>query len=164
MKYIWIFFFLLVGVTVVYILWDQRGESLQREDNKQMRSVESQISKPAPQQDKIEEDEVNKTVPEVSEANLTLPPPTPQPSLVEQLSLLGANIGDPVFIRIFKYTAELEVWIKVGEQYELLQNYEICRQSGHLGPKLKEGDLVKVKVLEIDRQGRVRLSMKAVDE
>jgi polyribonucleotide nucleotidyltransferase len=29
--------------------------------------------------------------------------------------------------------------------------------------KLAEGDLVKVKVLEIDRQGRVRLSMKAVD-
>ena len=29
--------------------------------------------------------------------------------------------------------------------------------------KLSEGDIVKVKVLEIDRQGRVRLSMKAVD-
>jgi polyribonucleotide nucleotidyltransferase len=28
--------------------------------------------------------------------------------------------------------------------------------------KLAEGDIVKVKVLEIDRQGRVRLSMKAV--
>jgi len=30
--------------------------------------------------------------------------------------------------------------------------------------KLSEGDFVKVKVLEIDRQGRVRLSMKAVNE
>ena len=30
--------------------------------------------------------------------------------------------------------------------------------------KLAEGDVVRVKVLEIDRQGRVRLSMKAVDE
>jgi polyribonucleotide nucleotidyltransferase len=30
--------------------------------------------------------------------------------------------------------------------------------------KLTEGDIVKVKVLEIDRQGRVRLSMKAVSE
>ena len=29
--------------------------------------------------------------------------------------------------------------------------------------KLSEGDMVKVKVLEIDRQGRVRLSMKSVD-
>jgi len=30
--------------------------------------------------------------------------------------------------------------------------------------KLKEGDLVKVKVLEVDKQGRIRLSMKAVEE
>jgi polyribonucleotide nucleotidyltransferase len=30
--------------------------------------------------------------------------------------------------------------------------------------KLKEGDLVKVKVLEVDKQGRIRLSMKAVLE
>ena len=30
--------------------------------------------------------------------------------------------------------------------------------------KLKEGDLVKVKVLEVDKQGRIRLSMKAVNE
>ncbi len=30
--------------------------------------------------------------------------------------------------------------------------------------KLKEGDLVKVKVLEVDKQGRIRLSMKAVAE
>ena len=30
--------------------------------------------------------------------------------------------------------------------------------------KLSEGDVVKVKVLEIDRQGRIRLSMKAIDE
>lgn len=29
---------------------------------------------------------------------------------------------------------------------------------------LKEGDLVKVKVLEVDKQGRIRLSMKAVEE
>jgi murein L,D-transpeptidase YafK len=53
---------------------------------------------------------------------------------------LGAEVGDPVFIRIFKYTAELEVWIKVGSHYKLLHTYEICRQSGYLGPKLKEGD------------------------
>jgi polyribonucleotide nucleotidyltransferase len=30
--------------------------------------------------------------------------------------------------------------------------------------KLKEGDMVKVKVLEVDKQGRIRLSMKAVEE
>ena len=29
--------------------------------------------------------------------------------------------------------------------------------------KLKEGDMVKVKVLEVDRQGRIRLSMRGMD-
>ena len=29
--------------------------------------------------------------------------------------------------------------------------------------ELTEGDIIKVKVLEIDKQGRIRLSMKAVD-
>jgi polyribonucleotide nucleotidyltransferase len=29
---------------------------------------------------------------------------------------------------------------------------------------VKEGDVVKVKVLEVDKQGRIRLSMKAVQE
>jgi len=34
----------------------------------------------------------------------------------------------------------------------------------NVSDKLKEGDVVKVKVLEVDRQGRIRLSMKAVAE
>jgi polyribonucleotide nucleotidyltransferase len=34
----------------------------------------------------------------------------------------------------------------------------------NVSDKLSEGDMVKVKVLEVDRQGRVRLSMKAVNE
>ena len=33
-----------------------------------------------------------------------------------------------------------------------------------VGDKLREGDVVKVKVLEVDKQGRIRLSMKAVEE
>ena len=32
-----------------------------------------------------------------------------------------------------------------------------------VGDKLKEGDVVRVKVLEVDRQGRVRLTMRSVD-
>ncbi|NBT28023.1 MAG: S1 RNA-binding domain-containing protein, partial [Gammaproteobacteria bacterium] len=32
----------------------------------------------------------------------------------------------------------------------------------NVSDKLAEGDLVKVKVLEVDKQGRIRLSMKAV--
>ncbi|ESQ14040.1 MAG: hypothetical protein N838_00665 [Thiohalocapsa sp. PB-PSB1] len=30
--------------------------------------------------------------------------------------------------------------------------------------KLSEGDLIKVKVLEVDKQGRIRLSMKAITD
>jgi len=33
-----------------------------------------------------------------------------------------------------------------------------------VGDKLREGEVVKVKVLEVDKQGRIRLSMKAVQE
>ncbi len=34
----------------------------------------------------------------------------------------------------------------------------------NVSDKLTEGDIIKVKVLEVDRQGRIRLSMKAVDK
>ena len=34
----------------------------------------------------------------------------------------------------------------------------------NVSDKLAEGDMVKVKVLEVDKQGRIRLSMKAVNE
>ncbi len=34
----------------------------------------------------------------------------------------------------------------------------------NVGDKLKEGEVVKVKVLEVDKQGRIRLSMKALQE
>ncbi|MEO1924929.1 MAG: S1 RNA-binding domain-containing protein, partial [Gammaproteobacteria bacterium] len=42
---------------------------------------------------------------------------------------------------------------------------QICEERvENVSDKLSEGDMVKVKVLEVDRQGRVRLSMKAVNE
>jgi polyribonucleotide nucleotidyltransferase len=34
----------------------------------------------------------------------------------------------------------------------------------NVSDKLSEGDIVKVKVLEVDKQGRIRLSMKAVGQ
>ena len=61
-------------------------------------------------------------------------------SLAERLEAVGGAFGDPVFIRIFKWEAQLEVWMKTGERYALLRTYRICRLSGLLGPKLKEGD------------------------
>jgi len=38
------------------------------------------------------------------------------------------------------------------------------RRVNQVSDVLKEGDVVKVKVLDIDKQGRIRLSMKAIDE
>jgi len=61
-------------------------------------------------------------------------------TLQERLTSLSAKVGDPLFIRIFKEEAILEVWIDTGSEYEHLKDYIICAYSGYLGPKLKEGD------------------------
>ncbi|PHS31764.1 MAG: 2-dehydro-3-deoxyphosphooctonate aldolase [Sulfurovum sp.] len=60
--------------------------------------------------------------------------------LEESLLLVHAQMGDPVFIRIFKEESTLEVWIRSQSDYVLLKLYTICAYSGELGPKLKEGD------------------------
>jgi len=47
----------------------------------------------------------------------------------------------PILVRIFKEEAELEVWKQdAAGRYALLKTYPICRWSGELGPKIKEGD------------------------
>jgi murein L,D-transpeptidase YafK len=47
----------------------------------------------------------------------------------------------PILVRVFKQEAELEVWKKNRDgQYALLKTYPICRWSGDLGPKKKQGD------------------------
>jgi len=58
------------------------------------------------------------------------------------LKRVGAKIGEPVFIRIFKESRELEVWIKPksSSRYKLLKIYSICKYSGGLGPKMMQGD------------------------
>ena len=47
----------------------------------------------------------------------------------------------PILIRVFKEESELEVWKqdRTG-RFALLKSYPICRWSGELGPKIKEGD------------------------
>src|SRR5271154_4218489 len=47
----------------------------------------------------------------------------------------------PILVRIFKEESELEVWKQDSTaRYELVKVYPICRWSGGLGPKVKEGD------------------------
>jgi murein L,D-transpeptidase YafK len=60
--------------------------------------------------------------------------------LSKRLEAVGAKRGDPIFIRIFKSEAMLEVWIEVDGKYHHLKDYPVCAYSGKLGPKLREGD------------------------
>lgn len=50
-------------------------------------------------------------------------------------------LESPILVRIFKEEAELEVWKQdANGQFALLKTYPICRWSGELGPKIKQGD------------------------
>ena len=60
--------------------------------------------------------------------------------LREQLQALGANWGAKLYLRIFKASDELEVWVDSGARYRLLRRWPICTWSGELGPKLRQGD------------------------
>jgi len=64
------------------------------------------------------------------------------PHLREELRILGFTPGDPIYVRIFKESQELELWIKPKNKprYELWMRWPIAGLSGHLGPKLAEGD------------------------
>jgi hypothetical protein len=70
--------------------------------------------------------------------------PAEQPLAKETLDLLGKKGMDPaspIFVRIFKEEAELEVWKQDDNgQFAPLRTYPICRWSGELGPKVKQGD------------------------
>ncbi|MGJ8651685.1 MAG: L,D-transpeptidase family protein [Opitutaceae bacterium] len=61
--------------------------------------------------------------------------------LVESMSAEGHTLGNPIFMRIFKESNELEVWVQKGSSFELYKTYEIHYFSGNIGPKLKEGDM-----------------------
>lgn len=62
------------------------------------------------------------------------------PILKTELAERGLVFGQPVLVRIFKESRELEIWIRNGETFSLFKTYDICAYSGGLGPKLKEGD------------------------
>ena len=49
-------------------------------------------------------------------------------------------MGAPIFVRIFKREFELELWLKRDDRFHRFAIYPICRWSGELGPKIKEGD------------------------
>jgi murein L,D-transpeptidase YafK len=66
----------------------------------------------------------------------------PIPADVQALmSTKSMNKNSPVLIRSFKKESELEIWKMASNgQYALLKSYPMCRWSGQLGPKKREGD------------------------
>ncbi len=60
--------------------------------------------------------------------------------LQERLKAEGVALGAPIFIRIFKREFELEVWLLRNGRFTRFATYPICRYSGKLGPKLRQGD------------------------
>jgi murein L,D-transpeptidase YafK len=65
------------------------------------------------------------------------------PRLRAELAAAGLRLGAPVFVRITKAPAELEVWVESapGAAFAKFRTYPICAFSGAAGPKLSEGDM-----------------------
>jgi murein L,D-transpeptidase YafK len=63
------------------------------------------------------------------------------PATVALMQGKNTSPAEPMLIRIYKKEAELEVWKRSsGGRYVRLKTFPICRWSGQLGPKQKEGD------------------------
>jgi murein L,D-transpeptidase YafK len=63
------------------------------------------------------------------------------PRLVAAMTEKNMDLNSPILVRIFKQEAELEVWKQNRDgRFALLKTYPICRWSGDLGPKVREGD------------------------
>jgi len=61
--------------------------------------------------------------------------------LKAKMEQLNMDAKAPIYIRSFKETSEFEVWKQRRDgTYGLLTTYDICKWSGKLGPKVKEGD------------------------
>ncbi len=60
----------------------------------------------------------------------------------DRLQALNLVAKDPIYMRIFKQENALEVWKfhRPTRRYKMLKTYEICKYSGDLGPKFREGD------------------------
>ncbi|MBV9077984.1 MAG: murein L,D-transpeptidase [Methylobacteriaceae bacterium] len=63
------------------------------------------------------------------------------PKTLALMSERGMTKSDPILVRLYKKESELEIWKRgVDGKYAVLKSYPICRWSGQLGPKRKEGD------------------------
>lgn len=57
------------------------------------------------------------------------------------MSEKGMEPAAPILMRSFKKESEIEIWkVASNGKYALLKTYPMCRWSGQLGPKMREGD------------------------
>lgn len=53
----------------------------------------------------------------------------------------GSSASAPILLRAYKRESEIELWKRTGSgRFVHVKTYPICRWSGQLGPKTKEGD------------------------
>jgi len=63
------------------------------------------------------------------------------PEMLGELDRKHMPKQSPILIRLFKEESEVEVWKQdTSGRFALLKTYPICRWSGELGPKTREGD------------------------
>ena len=63
------------------------------------------------------------------------------PQMLAELTKKNMPKDSAILVRLFKEESELEVWKQdTSGRFALLKTYPICRWSGELGPKIKEGD------------------------
>jgi murein L,D-transpeptidase YafK len=63
------------------------------------------------------------------------------PKLVADMTAKDMDLQSPILVRLYKQEAELEIWKQDRSgRFALLKTYPICRWSGDLGPKVREGD------------------------
>jgi len=63
------------------------------------------------------------------------------PKLIADMTAKDMDLQSPILVRLFKQEAELEIWKQDRSgRFQLLKTYPICRWSGDLGPKVREGD------------------------
>jgi murein L,D-transpeptidase YafK len=63
-------------------------------------------------------------------------------AVLAKMEALDTTPSSPTVIRTYKKEAELEIWkMKSNGEYGLLKTYPMCRWSGQLGPKKREGDM-----------------------
>ena len=63
------------------------------------------------------------------------------PDMLALMDKKGVTQTSPVLIRTYKKEAEFEIWkMKADGRYVHFKTFPMCRWSGQLGPKMREGD------------------------